>query len=319
MIIAGLMAALGVSPLRAYGSILRGAFGSPVNLADTIAKTIPIALIGLGIALTFRCGLWNIGGEGQLYFGAIAALVVGVEFTGPAYLVIPAATAAGIVAGSLAGLVPAVLRVRFHASEILVTLMLNFIAVLLAGFIIAGPYSHPVVPATIPIGEAAQLPAWSIGGLRLHGGVIWLAVLTAAIGFIMSRTTYGSRIRMIGTSEDAARNAGIGVSRIRVTSFLIAGGLAGLAGMIQLSAVSRSLVDGFSPGFGFSAIIAALLGQLRPLPTVLASFGLSALLVGAQAMQRAEGIQMSLVNVIQGLLLLLLLGAGVVGKGLIRK
>ena len=124
---------------------------------------------------------------------------------------------------------------------------------------------------------------------------------------------------MIGTSEDAALNAGIRVAKMRISSFLIAGSLAGLAGMIQLTAVSRSLVDGFSPGFGYSAIIAALLGQLRTVPTLVASFALSALLVGAQAMQRSEGIQMSLVNVIQGLLLLLLLAAGVVGKGLIRR
>jgi len=314
-----LMLALGISPLRAYGSILEGAFGSRVHLAETIAKTVPIALIGLGTALTFRCGLWNIGGEGQLYFGAVAALIVGVEYQGPAYIVLPLATAAGIVAGMFAGLIPAILRVRFHASEILVTLMLNFIALLLASYMIAGPYKDLRVPATVPVGEAAQLATWTIGGLRVHAGLIWLLVLTAGMSFLLTRTSFGYRVGMVGANEDAARNAGIDVSKLRVTAFLIAGGLGGLAGMIQLSAVTRSLVDGFSPGFGYSAIVAALLGQLRPLPTLVASVGLSALLVGAQAMQRAEGIQMSLVDVIQGLLLLLLLGAGIVGQGLIRR
>lgn len=319
LLIGLLMLALGISPLRAYGAILEGAFGGKVHLAETIAKTVPIALIGLGTALTFRCGLWNIGGEGQLYLGAVAALIVGVEFHGPAFLVLPVATAAGILAGALAGLIPAILRVRFEASEILVTLMLNFIALLLASYMIAGPYHDPRVPATVPVGEAAQLATWTIGGLRLHAGIIWLLVLTGGISFLMSRTSFGYKVGMVGASEDAARNAGIDVSKLRVTAFVIAGGLGGLAGMIQLSAVTRSLVDGFSPGFGYSAIVAALLGQLRPLPTLVASIGLSALLVGAQAMQRAEGIQMSLVDVIQGLLLLLLLGAGVVGKGLIRR
>jgi len=319
VLIGVIMLILGINPIRAYGSIVRGAFGSQVNLSDTIAKTVPIALIGLGVALTFRCGLWNIGGEGQLYFGAAAALIVGVELDGPAYIVLPAVTLAGIAAGALAGLIPAILRTRFHASEILVTLMLNFIAILLASYLIAGPYHDPVVPATVPVGDGAELPSWYLGGLRIHAGIIWLLFFTAGMAFLMARTTYGYRIRMIGTSEDAALNAGIAVAKVRVTSFLIAGSLAGLAGMIQLAAVSRSLVDGFSPGFGYSAIIAALLGRLQMVPTLVASFALSALLVGAQAMQRSEGIQMSLVNVIQGLLLLLLLGAGVVGKGLIRR
>jgi general nucleoside transport system permease protein len=315
LILAGLlMLALGVNPLTAYVAMINGAFGNAQNLSDTIVKTIPIALIALGVALTFKCGLWNAGGEGQLYFGAIAAVIIGIELDAPAVVVVLAEFTGGLAAGALAGLLPGILKVRFGANEILVTLMLNFIAILLAGYIIHVAYTATFTPSTINISQAAELPWLNSHGLRIHIGAVFAVIATILMYILMTRTTFGYRVRAIGSNIDAARNAGINVARTLLISFVIAGSLGGLAGMVQIAAVNHNLLDSFSPGFGYTAIVAALLGRLHPIGALISSFAFSALLVGGQAMQRSEGIQFSLVFVIQGLILIFLLAAKVVGR-----
>lgn len=312
-----LMLVLGVNPITAYGAMLHGAFGSPTNLSDTIIKTVPIGLIAIGVALTFKCGLWNAGGEGQLWFGATAAVIIGIELDGPAPLVILAEFAGAVVAGALAGLLPAILKTRYGANEILVTLMMNFIAILAAGYVISVAYTATFTPATVRINESGELPWWEIAGVRLHMGAVFAVLLTILVYVLMTRTTFGYRVRAIGSNLDAARNAGINVSRTLTISFLIAGGLAGLAGMVQVTAIHHNLLNGFSPPlapFGFTALAAALLGRLHAVGALVAAFAFSALLVGGQAMQRAEGIQFSLVFIIQGLILIFLLGLRVVGR-----
>ena len=315
LIAAGLlMLVIGVNPINAYEAMIHGAFGSPANLSDTIIKTVPIGLIAIGVALTFKCGLWNAGGEGQLYFGAVAAVIIGIELDGPPALVVLAEFAGAVAAGALAGLIPAILKIRYGANEILVTLMMNFIAILTAGYVISVAYTATFTPATVRINESGELPWWAIAGLRFHVGAVFVVVLTILVYVLMTRTTFGYRVRAIGSNIDAARNAGVNVGRTLTTSFLIAGGLAGLAGMVQVAAVHHNLLDGFSPGFGFTALVAALLGKLHAVGAFVAAFAFSALLVGGQAMQRAEGIQFSLVFVIQGLILIFLLGLRVVGR-----
>lgn len=303
-----LMLAVGVNPIGAYVGMIDGAFGTPTHFSDTLLKTIPVVLIALGAALTFRAGLWNVGGEGQFLFGGIAAAVIGIKFEGPAFVIVAAEIVGGVAAGALAGLIPAVLKVRYGSNEILVTLMLNFIGLLLAGYVISGPLSALHTAASLPIHESGRLPWFSPFNVRVHIGIVFAILAIMSMHILMRHTTFGYGVRAMGINDDAARNVGVNITRTSVLSFVFAGGLAGLAGTIQVVAVHYGLVDGFSLGLGFAAIVAALLGGMRAIGTALAAFCLSALFVGGQAMQRSEGIPVSLVFVIQGGILLLLLG-----------
>jgi ABC-type uncharacterized transport system permease subunit len=314
LITAFLLEALGVNPLFAYQSMVLGAVGTAQSLSDTLAKTVPITLIALGVALSFRCGLWNVGGEGQFYAGAIGAALAGILIDAPAALLIPLEILAGMVGGMLVALVPAVLKAKYKTNEILVTLMLNFVPHLLALYLIAGPFAHELAAKTVDINPGGELPWLIVGNLRLHAGI--LLALAAVIGmhFLISRTTFGYKVRAIGANVEAARAVGIDVTRTQFASFLIAGALGGVSGMIQVAALHHNLLEGMSPGFGFTSVVAALLGRLNPWGVLFGSFGFAALLVGGDSMQRTARIESSTVFVIEGLILLFLLAGRVIGR-----
>lgn len=309
-----LLALLGADPIFAFKTLVLGGIGSPQALSDTIAKTIPIALIAFGVMLTFRCGLWNIGGEGQFYSGAIAAAIIGIVVDAPAALLIPLEIAAGVIAGCATAYVPAVLKARLHANEILVTLMLNYVPVYLVLYVIQGPFSHGLAAKTLDIHSAGELPWLIVSGLRLHAGLIFVLISVVVVSILINRMTFGYKIRAIGSNIHAAQAAGIDVVRTQFWTFLIAGGFGGLAGMIQVAAVHHNLLEGMSAGYGFTAIVAALLGRLQPVGTLIASFGFAALVVGGDSMQRVAKIESSTVFVIEGLILLFLLAGRVIGR-----
>jgi ABC-type uncharacterized transport system permease subunit len=311
---AGLLLALGVDPLFAYRSMVLGAVGTTQSLSDTIAKTVPITLIALGVALTFRCGLWNVGGEGQFYAGAIGAALAGIIIDAPAWILIPLEVLAGVLAGGLVALVPAALKAKFNTNEILVTLMLNFVPHLLALYLIAGPFAHDLAAKTVDIHESGELSWWVIDNLRIHAGVLFVFAAVIGMHFLIERTTFGFKIRAIGSNIEAARAAGVNVVRTQFSAFLIAGGLGGLSGMIQVAALHHNLLEGMSPGFGFTSVVAALLGRLHAWGILLGSFGFAALLVGGDSMQRTARIESSTVFVIEGLILLFLLAGRVIGR-----
>ena len=316
-----LLALLGADPIFAYKTLVMGGIGSPQALSDTLAKMIPIALIAFGVMLTFRCGLWNVGGEGQFYSGAIAATITGIVVDAPAIVLIPLEIIAGVIAGCLTAYVPAILKARLHANEILVTLMLNYVPVYLALYVIQGPFSHGLAAKTQDIHAAGELP-WLIvgslrllvGSLRLHAGLIFVLVSVISVSLLIHRTTFGYKIRAIGSNPKAAQAAGIDVVSTQFWTFLIAGGFGGLAGMIQVAAVHHNLLEGMSAGFGFTAIVTALLGRLQPVGILIASFGFAALVVGGDSMQRIAKIESSTVFVIEGLILLFLLAGRVIGR-----
>src|SRR5262245_51684191 len=309
-----LLDALGVNPLFAYESMVLGAVGTAQSLSDTLAKTVPITLIALGVALSFRCGLWNVGGEGQFYAGAIGAALAGILIDAPPLLLIPLEVAAGMLAGALVALVPAVLKAKFNTNEILVTLMLNFVPHLLALYLIAGPFAHDLAAKTVDIHESGELSWLVIDNLRIHAGVLFAFAAVIGMHFLIERTTFGFKIRAIGSNIEAARAAGVNVVRTQFSAFLIAGGLGGLAGMIQVAALHHNLLEGMSPGFGFTSVVAALLGRLHAWGILLGSFGFAALLVGGDSMQRTARIESSTVFVIEGLILLFLLAGRVIGR-----
>jgi simple sugar transport system permease protein len=308
------LAATGVNPLRAYIEILKGAFGSVNAVAECLVYATPITLTALSVILCFRCGLWNIGADGQLYMGAIAAVGVGFNTLNlPGPLVLPAMILAGFAAGAAYAAIPALLRLRFGANEVIVTIMMNFLAVTFSIYLIGGPWASGITPATPPIVNSGFLPIL-IPGTRLSASLLIALLAAAILSRVLSSTVFGFRVRTIGQNIDAARYAGIRVGRVMFLSFAAAGGLAGLAGFGEVAGVYHNLPAGLSPGFGYTGIVVALLAKLNPMRAVAVAFLLGALNVGADSMQRALGVPVSIVAIMEGLLILLILAARLIDR-----
>lgn len=308
-ITAALLLATGVNPLRAYFEIFRGAFKSVGTIAETFLYAAPIILTALSVIICFRCGLWNVGADGQLYLGAIAAVAVGFnQINLPAPLVLPAMALAAFIAGGFWASIPAALRLWAGASEVIVTIMMNFIGYTLAIYLIGGPWASGITPATRPIVPAGFLPI-IISGTRLHANIIIAIAAAVCLFVILQYTVFGYRVRTVGQNIQAARYAGIPVARVMFISFITGGGLAGLAGFGEVAGVYHDLPDSISPGFGFTGIVIALLARLNPLWAVVIAYLLAALTVGAGGMQRAIGVPVSLVNIMESLLILIVLAS----------
>jgi len=320
---------LKANPVTAYAALLEGAFGSQNALADTLVKATPLLLVGLGICIAFRGGVINIGGEGQLVVGAVSGTFVGLSFPDASgWLIIPAALAAGFLAGAVWGGIPGLLKAYFNVNEILSTIMMNQIAVQGMNFLLRGPLIDPVqLEAASRIPQTARLsPAFDLPRLiptRLHLGT-GLAVVAAVLVFIfLWRTTIGYRIRAVGLNPHASRYAGIHVRRYMVLSLLLSGAFAGLAGAIQVYGVNhRMFTDGSATGFtggaGFNGIVAALFGQLHPVGTIPASFLFGALLVGANKLQRAVQVPSALITALNGLVVVFVVSSEIWRRRLAR-
>lgn len=300
----------GVSPLEVYGTMLRGAVGSPNAIAETLIYAAPILLTALAAIVCFRAGMWNIGADGQLYLGAIAALAVGFNTFGlPAAVLIPAMAMAACMAGGLWGGIAGLLRTRLGANEVIVTIMMNFLAVIFATYLISGPWASGVTPVTKPIAVEGQLPIL-ISGTRLHANLLVALLCAVLVHLLLARSIFGYEIRAIGQNPRASRVAGLPVMRVAFLSFILSGAIAGLAGFGEIAGIHHKLPDQLSPGFGYTGIAVALLANLNPLGAVVSALFLAALNVGANAMQRAIGVPVALVWVIQGFILLCLLARG---------
>ena len=303
---------LGANPFEAFGALLDGAFGSANSLADTVVKATPLLLIGLGICISFRGNVINIGGEGQMIIGALLATALGLAFPDwPGIVMIPLAMLAGFVGGAFWGGIPGALKAYFNVNEILSTIMMNAIAVQLMNFLLSGPMIDPVqaakasqIPQTARLSTSFDLPRLIPTRLHLGAGI---AVLLAILVYILLwRTTIGYRIRAVGQNRFASRYAGIDVKRQIVLALLLSGAFAGLAGAIQGFGINhRMITDGSATGFtgnaGFNGIVAALFGQLNPIGTIPAAFFFGALLVGANKLQRVMQVPSALITTINGL------------------
>lgn len=283
----------GESIAPAFGLILKGAFGSRFALTETLARAIPLMLTGLAAAVAFRARFWNIGAEGQLYCGALAATALGTGALDlPAPWLLPVLCIAGAVAGALALLLPWFLKTQLAVDEVVTTLLLNFVILLLVGFFLEGPMKDPMSlgwPQTAPIVDAGVL-APLVPRTRLHGG-LYLALASAAIVWLLLRyTAFGFRLRALGLNATAARHAGV---RPAKTLFLVAclsGGLAGLAGVSEVAGLKGYLTLDLSPGFGYTGIAVAMLANLHPLGVVLSAVFLAGLGTGADSMGRTLGV-----------------------------
>jgi simple sugar transport system permease protein len=306
---------LGVNPIEAYSSMIVGAFGTVSGITQSIAKATPLLLVGLGICIAFRASVINIGAEGQIILGAIAATWFSLTFpTMPSALLITATLLVGFLAGAFWGFIPGVLKARFGVNEILSTVMLNVVAAQLLLALLKGPLMDTTgVTAGTFLPQSAQLPeaVWlpKVPQTPMHAGAILAVVLAFVVYIFLWRTTIGYRIRAVGLNPDASRYAGIRVPIYQMLALTLAGGLAGLAGVVEVIGVQHRLLEGISSGYGFTGIVAALFGGLHPLGTIPASYLFGSLLVGAEKMQRAMQVPSSLVDVLLGLVVLFVVGS----------
>ena len=311
---AGLIAAAGVNPLTAYGAMLTSAFGSRGGVTELLTRAAPLILTGLAAAVAFRARLWNIGGEGQFFLGALAVAWAG-HFLLPGVLGGPLGMAAlmalGMAAGALWLAGPAYLRVRFGVDEVVTTLLLNFVAILFVGLMIEGPLRDPLAfgwPQSVPIDPDYRLPRL-VERTRLHAGLLVALVAAGLIWLLLARSVFGAEARAVGHNVSAAGFAGVRLSRTVLGVACLSGGLAGLAGAIEVMGVTRAVTTTMSPGFGYAGIVVAMLAALHPAGVVAAAVFVAAVFVGADGMSRATGVPSFIADVIVALALLTMLVA----------
>jgi simple sugar transport system permease protein len=307
-----LFLALGQKP----GAVFHSFFVAPLNSANGVAelllKATPLVLIAQGLAIGFRANVWNIGAEGQLTLGAIAASALAIAFDGTtsAWL-LPVMIATGIVGGMAWAAIPAYLKTRFHASEILVTLMLSYVATLILSYLVHGPMRDPQglnFPQSILFGESALLPNL-LTGTRLNLAVVFPVLGTIAAWVFVAKTFAGYQMLVGGLAPLAARYAGFSESRAVWMALLIGGAAAGLAGAGEVAGPLGQLLPTVSPGYGFAAIIVAFLGRLHPVGIVVAGLLMSLLYLGGEKAQIALQVPYAVTSLFQGLLLFCLLGS----------
>jgi general nucleoside transport system permease protein len=294
----------------ALGALWSGAFGSWYAFTSaTLVRAVPLILIGLGLAIAFRGGAFNIGGEGQFYAGAIAATWIGLSVGElPPPLAIAAALAGAVIAGALWVAIPVLLRVRYGVLEVISTLLLNFVAEALTSLLVQGPLqeSQRIYPQSDPIAETARLPL--LPGTRLHAGLLLALAGAMLLHWVFGRTLWGFRLRAVGLGPRAAEIAGRIDSRwMAALALALSGAIAGLAGGVEVSGVSYALFQSLSPGYGFTAIAVALLGRLHPYGVVFAGLLFGALEAGAVAMQREADVPAVAVYVVEAVVILAVL------------
>lgn len=312
-----IMLLAGENPFTVYRAMANGAFGDSYAFSETLVKTIPLLLTGLGVAIAFRMRLWNIGAEGQFYFGAIFATLVALFLLpdAPGPVVIPVMIVAGMLGGGLWGAIPGVLRGLWGVNETITTLMLNYVAILFSDWLVHGPWKNPMgfgFPGTKTFPDAAWLPTW--GTTRVHLGLVFGLVAAAVLFVVLRRTRWGYEISVAGESERVARYAGMATSRNIIIVLIFSGALAGLAGMAEVSGIGHQLQRNLSPGYGYTAIIVAWLGRLNPIGITLVAFLLAALLVGGDQLQISLGLPAAIAPMLQGTILFFLLGAEILTR-----
>ena len=325
-VMAGLLAiALTAVPLawagvpigRALGLIGTGAAGSLFAVSETLTRATPLILTGLAAAVAFRAKLWNIGAEGQLYLGALAAVAVGSGALDlPPALLLPITLGAGALAGALWMLGPAILKVRFGVDEVVTTLLLNFVVLLFVSMMLEGPMQDPMSmgwPQSAPIVDEASLPRL-IEKTRLHAGLIVALAAAVLMWLLLQRTVWGLEMKAVGANPDAARFAGIPVRGVMIGVALLSGALAGLAGVGEVAGLKGFLTLDLSPGFGYSGIVVAMLAGLNPLGVIPAALFIAGVFVGADSMSRAIGVSSYIADLIVALSLLTMLLAGLVTR-----
>ncbi|MFN8411987.1 MAG: ABC transporter permease [Anaerolineales bacterium] len=318
----------GANVVDAYGALFTGSFGSPTEMfaairsffatgdntallkaiypfTESLVTATPYIFAGLSVAIGFRCGLFNIGAEGQFFIGALCSAYVGYSVKGlPTFIHLPLAILAGAAGGAVWGMIPGYLKARFGAHEVVNTIMMNWIAFRLSDWLLSGPMkSSGFRPVTPNVLATAELPRFFPDPLRFNWGFVLALVVAYGVYWFLFKTTLGFEIRSVGANPDAAKYAGMNIVRNFVFVMALAGGLAGLAGSAQVLGVDHWVGQGFSAGYGFDAIALALLGKSHPFGVVLAALLFGFLRSGATNMQSLAGIPIDIISIIQGLII----------------
>ena len=314
-----LLLASGANPLEAYAALFKGAFGSPVAIQRTLEKSTPLSFAGLAVAFAFKAGLFNIGAQGQLLVGAIVAAYAGYSIEGlPAIIHAPLALIIGGLAGAAYGAIPGALKAYTGAHEVIVTIMLNYIAINLTDFLADGPWKDPspgnIVARTPEVLPSAELPI--LGNIPL--GFILALIFAFAVWWLLYRTTLGYEIRTVGLNSSAAQYAGIRVARTIIVTMAISGFLAGLGGAVETLGIVGRYQPGFNAGLGFDGITTALLGKTSPFGVIPAAVLLGAMRAGASHMQFDAGVAKEITDVITAFILFFV-SADVIVKKIIRQ
>ncbi len=303
------IAIMGHNPLAVYWALIEGALGSPYRFKETVIEATPLLLCSLGIAAAFKMKFWNIGAEGQLLMGGVAATFCALNFTTlPSWILLPLMMISGMIAGGLWGLVPAFFRAKFKTNETIFTLMLNYVALNIITYLQYGPWRDPAAmgfPKIPRFSPEAVLPKV----LGIHGGWIIALVATVIMYIFMKHSKKGYEIAVVGESENTARYAGMNVGRIIMFTMFVSGALAGLAGVIQASAVSKTLSVHLSGGIGYTAIITAWLSGLSAPVMVIVCFLFAAMIQGGDYIQMAYQIPQAAADLLQSIILFFVLGS----------
>ncbi len=297
------------NPLQAYYYFLIAPLSSRVSALEVLVKSTPLLLTGVAVTFAFVAGYWNIGAEGQLYAGAIAAAWLGTVLGGlPAVLAIPLMLLGGFVAGALWALPPAWLRVRWSVDEVVTTLLLNSVMLFIVSALLNGPWRDPVSgwPQSPEIAASTMLPK-IVPRSRLHLGFVVAVLAVVVLWFVLSRTAFGLKLRAVGLGRNAARFMGVPVERTVLTAALISGGVAGLAGTVEVAGIHFHLIEAISPGYGYTGIIIATLGALNAWGVAVSALFFGLIDTGAQTLSRAMGVPVYLGEVTQATMLLVAL------------
>lgn len=308
LLVGVIVSLVGASPYVALQALLQGSFGTPYAIGTVLIRATPLILTGLSVGLAFRCGLFNIGAEGQLQVGGAAAVAAGIFGGGPLIFHLPLSLLAGFLAGALYGAGPGYLRARFGASEVITTLMMNYIAVYGVIYLVLGPMGTPgaVFPQTARILPSSELPRW-FPGTQIHAGFFVALLMVLAVWLLLQRTTLGFELRVVGENPAVADQIGIPISRRVVFSMTLCGALSGLAGAIEILGVQFRLGQDWSYEWGYTAIAVAFLGGTNPIGIFAAALFFGVLQAGADSIQTATGVPVAIIFLIESMPVLIVL------------
>lgn len=297
-----ILVCLGFNPIYAYINLFSGAFGNTNAIVETISKSIPVIFTGLSFAIAKKCGLINLGAEGQFYIGGLCATIVGTMENIPCHILM--CLLAGIFGGAIYGMLVGVLKVKFGASELITTIMFNYIAIQFISYCVNGPMqATSAIPQSAKVLPSAMLVK-IFDSLKLHYGLVVVIIAIIVYHVIMSKTISGYEMKVVGNNQTAAKYAGIDVGKNTVKAMCLSGGFAGLGGAVELLAVQFIMRTTFSANYGFDGIAVALLGQNSPIGIALSGMMFGMLRSGSNKMQMLSGVPSATIYMIQGLIIL---------------
>lgn len=306
----GLIVACGANPGEAYRLFVKGIFGSGQSFAEIFVKACPLILTGLGCAVAYQTGFFTIGAEGQFYVGALSSTIVALNLQDrlPGLIVICISVIAAFIAGGIWAFVAAVFKARFNISEIIVTIMLNYIAINFLGYAVRGFLQDPEghVPQSAKVIDGVQLKSL-IPATRFHAGIVIAVICVIVTWFLMKKTTVGYALTAVGYNKRASECVGIPVMKNIILSAVLSGGFAGLAGIIEVLATQKKLLEGISGGCGYTAVLVALIAFNNPVGVLFVSIFYAAMQVGAGSMQRKLGVPSAIVDILIGAVVILIL------------